>query len=146
MASDYCAITARLLANNVRNRTDALTQKCHHKWSLVQFTTCVTLRSAMKRVASPPLAPVAFDVDVYAVLDPFEKIERAYRETDVKPERRRPAGMCEIMSSENTSSVRFLVAGGYEKSPDYSWPDPIYVLASTVFSTLLLTLAACWFL
>ena len=32
-------------------------------------------------VASPPLAPVGFDVDVYVVLDDFGSIGRSYRET-----------------------------------------------------------------
>ena len=32
-------------------------------------------------VASPPLAPVDFDVDVYVVLDDFGSIGRSYRET-----------------------------------------------------------------
>ena len=32
-------------------------------------------------VASPPLAPVGFDVDVYVALDDFGSIGRSYRET-----------------------------------------------------------------
>jgi hypothetical protein len=32
-------------------------------------------------VASPPLAPIGFDVDVYIVLDDFGSIGRSYRET-----------------------------------------------------------------
>jgi len=32
-------------------------------------------------VASPPLAPVGFDVDVYVVLDDFGTLGRSYRET-----------------------------------------------------------------
>ena len=32
-------------------------------------------------VASPPLAPIGFDVDVYVVLDDFGSIGRSYRET-----------------------------------------------------------------
>ena len=32
-------------------------------------------------VASPPLAPVGFDVDVHVVLDDFGSIGRSYRET-----------------------------------------------------------------
>ena len=32
-------------------------------------------------IASPPLAPVGFDVDVYVVLDDFGSIGRSYRET-----------------------------------------------------------------
>ena len=32
-------------------------------------------------IASPPLAPIGFDVDVYVVLDDFGSTGRSYRET-----------------------------------------------------------------
>src|SRR5947209_19991885 len=36
----------------------------------------------MPDVASPPLVPEGFDVDVYVVLEDFGQLGRAYRETD----------------------------------------------------------------
>ena len=58
------------------------------------------MRIVSQSVASPPLAPVGFDVDVYVVLDDFGSIGRSYRETAEE-------------SADRESLIRDLMGGQY---------------------------------
>ena len=53
-----------------------------------------------QNVASPPLAPLGFDVDVYVVLDDFGSIGRSYRETAEE-------------GADRESLIRDLIGGQY---------------------------------
>jgi len=58
-------------------------------------------------VASPPLAPVGFDVDVYVVLDDFGSIGRSYRET-AEEDADRESLIRDLMGGQYNNPVRIV--------------------------------------
>jgi len=58
-------------------------------------------------VASPPLAPVGFDLDVYIVLDDFGSLGRSYRET-AEEEADRESLIRDLMGGQYNNPTRIV--------------------------------------
>ena len=58
-------------------------------------------------VASPPLAPVGFDFDVYVVLDDFGSLGRSYRET-AEEEADRESLIRDLMGGQYNNPARIV--------------------------------------
>ena len=70
-------------------------------------------------VASPPLAPVGFDFDVYIVLDDFGSLGRSYRET-AEEEADRESLIRDLMGGQYNNPARIVCFNTARKGEEIS--------------------------